>query len=372
MNEPIRVLHVLGNLNAGGAESRIMDIYRNVDRSKVQFDFAIHTNEQCFYSKEVLKLGGKIYSFPRFNGLNLIDYLFEWCNFFENHPDIDIIHGHLLATSIFYNFYAYKHKVKLRIVHSRNANSSNFIKKIFTKFSHFYATHLFAVSDLAGIYAFGKRRMKKGKVMILPNAINARIFKYNKGDRAKIRKKYGIENEIVIGHIGRFHFQKNHKFLIDIIKELYEKNNEVKLMLVGDGDLRYEIENKIKSLNIHNIVILTGIKNNIHLYLQAMDILVFPSIFEGFPGVVLEAQAAGLPCIISDTITKEVNITGLVKYVSINKSANEWVTIILDHLKGYERKDTYETIVNAGYHIVNVAKWYEKFYLKDSSKHSFI
>ena len=243
-SKPIRVLHVFGRLNSGGAESRTMDIYRSIDREKVQFDFAIHTEEDCFFTNEVKALGGRIYSFPRFNGKNYFSYRKAWNRFFKEHREYEIIHGHQTSTGFIYLKEARKYNLPIRIAHSRNSNKDSILKKYTCKLAKFYATHLFAVSKLAGISEFGKRTVQKGKVKIIPNAINANKYSLNQEVRKEKRKELGVENNFVICHIGRFHPQKNHEFLLQVFKCIKYKRDDIKLVLIGDGPLKNQIEKK--------------------------------------------------------------------------------------------------------------------------------
>lgn len=362
MTKPIRVLHVFGRLDSGGAESRTMDIYRKIDKSKVQFDFAIHTNDNCYFTDEVKSLGGKIYKFPRFNGINYFYYKKCWSEFFSSNPQHQIVHGHQTNTGFVYLKEAKANNVKVRIAHSRNSNKENFIKKHICKLSKLYATNLFAVSKLAGLSEFGKKTVERGQVKVLPNSINARQYTYDSNIRRLKRTELSIGTDNLIIHIGRFHSQKNHMFLLEIFKLVLESQPNSKLLLVGDGPLKNEIIKKTIELNIKDKVIIAGIRRDVPELLQSADVLLFPSLFEGLPGVVLEAQASGLPSIISDSITKEVVVTNLVECISLKSGAEFWANKTLGKLLNNERRDTYEEIVRSGYDIVTLSKWYENFY----------
>ena len=287
----------------------------------------------------------------------------------DEHPEYKIIHGHQTNTGFIYLKEAMKKHVPIRIAHSRNSNKENFVKKHLGKLSRFYATHLFAVSKLAGISEFGESAVKNGKVKVIPNAIDTNKYVYDPDIRAKMRVKLNVnDKELLIGHIGRFHPQKNHVFLLKVFKKIQDKHRDSKLILIGDGPLKTEIVKQIKDLNIEDSVILTGIRDNVPDFLQAIDILLFPSHFEGLPGVVLEAQAAGVQCVISDTITNEVMVTNLVDYVSLDKPSEEWADIVLKRSKNLNRRNTYNEIVKSGYDINSVAQWYQDFYIDAISK----
>lgn len=364
----IRVLHVFGGLDAGGAESRVMDIYREIDKNKVQFDFLIHTEKKGFFEDEIKEMGGRIFRVPRFGIKTIFSYHRVMNEFFEQYPEYKIIHGHMLSTAFIYLRVAKQYNVPVRIAHSRcgsrtQDNIENMIKEFFKRLSRFYVTDKFAVSKIAGVSAFGKHSVNSGKVKILPNAIKTKKYLYKNEDRNKIRSEFDIKHKFVIGHIGRFQHQKNHDFIIDVFKKVHKQKPNSVLILVGDGDLKTSIEDKVNKLRLKDSVIFTGVRSDVPQLLQGMDVLLFPSFFEGLPGVVLEAQAAGLPCIISDKITQEVKITDLVEYVSLDESAEYWAKKVMKYSQGFERRNTYNEIVEAGYDIESVAKWYQEFYL---------
>lgn len=362
MSEPVKVLHVFGRLDLGGAESRTMDIYRQIDRNKVQFDFVIHTEDKCFFTDEVKSLGGRIYCFPRFNGKNYFQYKKKWNEFFKQHPEYRIVHGHQTNTGFVYLKEANVNNVPVRIAHARNSNKENVIKKYICRLAKLYATHLFAVSKLAGISEFGRNAVDKGLVKIIPNAIEAHKYSFDKEMRDIKRKELGVQNKFVVSHIGRFHPQKNHSFLLEIFKVILKEKKNAVLVLIGEGPLRNEIEQQISDFGIDSSVILTGVRSDVPELLQAMDIFLFPSHFEGLPGVVLEAQAAGLPCVISDRITNEVKVSDLVEYVALDKSALDWAEKLINISQGFERSTAHNAIVEAGYDTESVAKWYQDFY----------
>jgi len=364
MMEPIRVLHVLGRLDLGGAESRIMDIYRKIDKSKVQFDFVIHTQDKCYFTDEVKSLGGKIYALPRFKGANYFKYKQSWRRFFKNHRDeYRIVHGHQTSTGFVYLKEAKNNCVPVRIAHSRNSNKENLIKKHVCKLSKLYATHLFAVSKLAAISEFGLKTVEGGQAKILPNAIDAKKYSFNEETRKEKREELGLKEEPLVIHIGRFHPQKNHEFLLDVFYEVLKFEPAAKLLLVGEGPLMDKVKQKISKLKIGGSVIVAGVRSDVPDLLQAADILLFPSLFEGLPGVVLEAQAAGLPCIVSDSVTEEVGVTDLVQYVSLTKSTAFWADEIVSSWRHRARRTTFYDIHKSGYDIESVSELYQSFYL---------
>ncbi|MEC2073412.1 glycosyltransferase family 1 protein [Alkalihalophilus marmarensis] len=359
MSKPTRVLHVFGRLDTGGAESRTMDIYRTIDRERVQFDFAIHTEDDCFYTKEIELMGGRIYSFPRFSGKNYFNYKNAWTSFFSEHPEYNIIHGHQTSTGFIYLKEAKKFGVTKRIAHARNSNKDSLIKKYTTMLAKKYATDLLAVSRLAAVSEFGEKLTGGGYVKVLPNAIDVNKYAFNFTTRLEKRAEFNLTDDFAIVHVGRFHPQKNHTLLLEIFKEIQTKVKGAKLFLIGDGPLKEDILNRIEDLGIQDSVKLLGIRSDVPEILQAMDVLLFPSLFEGLPGVVLEAQAAGLPCVISSTITEEVRISDNVSFVSLTDGNQTWANKVVSFLEVIDRDTAYRKIINAGYDVGSVTKYYQ-------------
>ncbi|MFC4322623.1 glycosyltransferase family 1 protein [Litchfieldia salsa] len=372
IEQPVRILHVLGRLNRGGAETMIMNIYREVDRSKIQFDFIIHTEDKCDYDDEIRELGGKIYNFPRYSGVNHFSYKDYWRAFFRRHPEYRIIHGHMRSTATIYLRIAKKFELTT-IAHSHSISSgsgtSAIVKNIFQYPIRFIADYLFACSESAGIWLYGERACRRDNFFIINNSIDAKKFLYDRNTDMKIRGELGIEGKFVIGHIGRFAIPKNHEFLLDIFKSVHEKFENAVLLLVGDGELRESIEKKVVDLELQDNVIFTGKQSEIYNLLHTMDIFVFPSFYEGLGLVVIEAQASGLRCIVSDKIPKEAFITDLVEVISLKEKKDRWVNkivnIAISH-KTNERKNTYKQILSSGYDIKSTTEWLHNFYLQAS------
>ena len=360
----IRVLQVLGGLGIGGAESMVMNYYRNIDRSKIQFDFIIHTNEHQEYYDEVLKLGGKIYSFPKFTGKNIFKVKNNWNIFFKEHPEYKIMHSHVRSYASIYLPIAKKHGVKT-IIHSHSTSNgqgiSSIVKSILQYSIRHRADYFFGCSQEAGEWLFGRKVVSSDRYFMMKNAIDIKKFEFSKSIRSEYRHLLGInENTNVFIHVGRFHPSKNYPFLINLFNEYHKNHNDSILILVGDGDLKPEIENQIQKLNISDYVILTGSKQNTYDYLQAGDCFLFPSNWEGLPVTVVEAQASGLNCLISDRITQDVNISELVQYISIDNGFNPWLEK-MDALN-FSRMDVKPEIIKSGFDITEASKWLESFY----------
>lgn len=368
MSQPMRVLHVIGKMDRGGAETMIMNLYREIDRSKVQFDFVVHTDQKCAYDDEIIALGGKIYSLPPFNGINILKYQKAWENFLSKHSEYKIIHGHLGSTAAIYLNVAKKYSL-YTIAHSHNTNNKVTLKgklySIFTYPTRNIAHYFFGCSKAAGIDRFGNGVVNSSNFQILDNAIKTEEFIYSIHTREMKRIEFNLNEKFVIGHIGRFNIQKNHAFLIEVFKKIHDEHSNAVLMLIGDGNLREDIELKVNKLGLKDNVIFTGVRSDIPDLMQAMDVFVFPSLFEGLGIVTVEAQAAGLKCIVSDAIPEEAYLTNLVEVLSLKSPIEIWTEKILEYIDGYERTNTYQEIKRKGYDINDTVIWLQEFYLKE-------
>lgn len=358
----IRVLHVVTHMNRGGLETMIMNYYRNIDREKVQFDFLVHRKYEADYDKEIESLGGKIYRLSVLNPFSF-SYRKELNSFFKEHKEYQIVHVHQDCLSSIILKSAKKNNVKVRIAHShsisQDKNIKYLIKMFYRQFIPKYATDLMACGEAAGKWMFSGSQF-----CVLKNSINTELYSFNEEKRKQIRAEFNIaESELVVGHVGRFSPPKNHDFLIKIFKEIIQKKN-AKLFLVGDGNLRGIIENETENLDLKENVIFTGVRSDVADLMQAMDVFVFPSLYEGLPVTMVEAQAAGLPCVISDNVPSECIITeGLVTKCSLNDSDDVWANYILKSVNK-QRRDTRNEIINAGFDVKESAKNLEKFYYK--------
>lgn len=362
----VRILHVLGGLERGGAETMVMNLYRNIDRSNIQFDFIIHTTEKQAYYQEISHMGGKIYHFPAFNGKNIFFLKNKWARFFTDHPEYKILHSHVRSYASLYLPIAKKHGLKT-IIHSHSTSNGKGVLAVVKRFLQFplryQADYLIACSDESGKWLYGTKACKKHNYMLIPNAIDTEKYRFSEQISNAYRKKMNIENRFVIGHVGRFHEAKNHMFLLDVFAGVCAKRSDAVLLLVGDGSLRKNIQNKIHSLKLNDRVILTGSRNDVPQLMQAMDVFIFPSLWEGLPVTVVEAQAAGLPCLISDRITSGVDLSKLVMRLPVD-DPYVWVKAILN-LKT-KRSDVTTEIKRAGFDIKDSATDLTEFYLSIS------
>lgn len=358
----IRVLHVVTYMGRGGLETMLMNYYRHIDRSKVQFDFLVHRGFEADYDEEIKSLGGRIYHVSRLVPWSR-RYKAELRHFFITHPEYKIVHVHQDCLSSVVLQCAKDCGIPVRIAHSHNSNQDKNIKYLFKRYYMRKipetATELFACGKAAGDWMFGGKAYQ-----LLPNAIAAEKYIYEEEKAKKIKKDLGLEKDLVIGHIGRFNPQKNHKFLIDIFEKCFEKNQKVRLMLIGDGEGRKEIENKVKECGLQDNVLFMGVRRDVPELLQAMDVFVFPSLYEGLPVTMIEEQAAGVPAVISDRVSEECIITkGLVKVEGLEETPEQWADEILKQAK-ISKSDRSEEIKKAKYDIETTAKRLEEYYLK--------
>jgi glycosyltransferase involved in cell wall biosynthesis len=365
MSEPIRVLHMIGSLNVGGSQAMIINLHKAIDKSKVQFDYVIDHPDHLHFAPIVEALGGKIYTLPTFRGYNFLEVRKAWKNFFKNHSEYKILHSHVRSYASLYLPVAKKAGLKT-IIHSHNTSSGKGLKAV-AKFClqrglRKNADYYFACSDIAGKWLFGEKITKQSNYHVLNNAIDVEKYAYSELSRKKIRDEFNLKDEFVVGHVGRFHPQKNHLFLVDVFAEIHKKRPSSVLMLVGTGDLMTIVKEKVVKLKLDDSVIFTGSRSDVNELLSAFDVFVFPSLFEGLPVTLVEVQAAGLPCFVSDTVTKEVDFNKKINYISLSKESAYWADEIVNSEQ--ERLKCDEAIRNAGYDIQYTVKQLTDFYQK--------
>lgn len=353
-------------MNRGGLETMLMNYYRQIDRNQIQFDFMVHRTERGHYDDEIESLGGKIYRMPPIRPGNYRTYFKKLDSFFVHHKEYRIVHAHINENSSFVLRAAKKVGIPTRIAHSHQSDLGIDYKLPFRMYARSLindnTNQYFACSKRAGEWLFGEKITHDKNFKILNNAVNAEEFHFNPFVRNQVRQELGIENKLVIGHVGRFNKQKNHDFLIDIFKSIHERQPDAVLLLIGDGALKKNIKHKVFKLGLSDNVLFLGIRQDISNLMQAMDLFLFPSLFEGLPVVLVEAQAAGLKCIVSNTITKETDVTGRISYLSLNDSSEEWARYILS--ASVEHSNTLEEIKNNGYDTVTMAQWLTTYYIK--------
>ena len=374
----LRILQVFTSMNRGGSESMIMNYYRKIDKNKIQFDFLVHRNEKADFDNEILSLGGNIYRFDPISPFFPKKYYNKLRVFFKEHPEYSIIHAHLNTFSCFPLKIAKEFNIKCRIAHAHIAMEDFRLKDIISskeslkevlktivklqlrKYIHKYTTHKFACGQKAGHWLFGY----KSEFRIMNNAILSEHFNFNQQISENYKKNFNLFNELIIGHVGRFSSQKNHTFLLKVFNELLKKQKNCKLVLIGVGPLMSVIKNEAIKLDIIDKIEFLGLREDIPQLLQMMDFFVFPSFYEGLPVTLIEAQAAGVKIIASDTITKEVSITKDIEYLSINLSPKLWAEKIIKNYP-YKKRNNHKDIVENKYDIVESSSKIQEFYLKE-------
>lgn len=329
--EPIRVLHNIASLHFGGAQAFLMNVYNNIDREKVQFDFVVTPEEKKDLYEQVEQMGGRIFVCPKYTGKNHFAYCRWWNDFFAEHPEYHVIHGHVRSTASIYLKIAQKYGL-VTIAHSHSTSNgsgiSAIVKNIMQLPIRHTADYLFACSDKAGKWLYGEKATKQPNYRMIPNGVDLKRFAFHKEKRRQMRNQLKItEDTFVVGHIGRITVPKNHQFLVELFAAYHKENPKSKLLLVGDGELFEAVQQQCTQLGIREAVIMVGSKTNTEDYYQAMDIFVFPSLWEGLPVSVVEAQANGLICLLSDVITRDVDLTDQVKYLSLNEKSR-WINEI--------------------------------------------
>ena len=363
----IRVLHVVGKMHRGGIESLIMGIYKNIDRTKIQFDFLCV--EKGDFDDEITNMGGKIYYItPRSKSIKT-NYN-EIYNICKNDKEIKIIHNHLSSLSYLEPIRAAKNAgIKVRVLHSHNNNMDySFLRKLLIKFNKIrmkkLCTDYFACSNEAGIWMFGDTIWKE-KGILIKNGINSEKFLFNEYYRKKYREELKLNNKFVVGFIGRFESQKNPLFLIDIFSQIKKMKNNAVLLFIGEGHLHGEMDKRLDAYNLLENTYYTGVINNVNELINVIDVLVQPSLFEGLGINFIEAQTNSLKCFGSDNVPDDAKISDYFERISLDMSAREWAQIILDRSNNYKRSlNMKEQIYHEEYDIKLTAKKLEKIYLK--------
>lgn len=368
MGEPIRVLHILQRMEAGGTQALLMNIYRKIDRTKVQFDFLVVYKEKQFYDDEIEKMGGHIYKLSFREDLNLPKFQKDLAVFFAQHHEYKIVHCHAYTMGYFCLKAAKKAGVPVRIAHSHsNAAVHDVklpIKLLMQKLFTIYSTDLFACSEEAGKFAFKGRNFK-----IIQNAIDSQKFIANANIKEEIRKELEMENQFVVGHVGRMQPEKNHDFLIDVFEEIKKKKQDAELILVGTGPLEDKVKNKVTEKGLSNCVRFLGNRKEMNRIYQAMDVFVFPSLFEGLGIVAIEAQAAGVPIVCSEGLPPETDITPIYRKLMLSDGVEKWADTALEIAQNPSvHTNMQQYVINAGYDIDTTVKKMEQFYLRKAKE----
>ena len=370
---PLRVLHVVGRMNRGGAETLIMNIYRNIDREKIQFDFAVNTFEKSHFDDEIVSLGGRIFGHPAPSEVGIKEYSKFFTSTLSEGGPFNAVHSHVHLFSGVILKLAAQNFVPVRIAHSHSPIMFN--SKSFKRLFYYwlmrrnilnYSTNLYGCSTDAINALFGLRAIKNKNAKIFYNAVDINDF-ISQSSRAKtIREILSLEENVpIVGHVGRFNQQKNHSFLIHIFNKLLKTLPSAQLVLIGDGPLKNDAEALVSALGILNNVHFLGVRDDVPALMLGMDVFLFPSLYEGLPVVLVEAQAAGLACVASDSITREADLhSGLVTFVGLLESEQNWVKEVIKGISIPKKsiKENHRFLVKAGFDLVEIVNKIEKVY----------
>lgn len=357
---PIRILHIVTYMGRGGLETLLMNCFRQIDREKVQFDFLVHRPFRADYDDEIEALGGRIYRLPRLDPFS-VSYRKALRDFFTQHKEYRIVHCHLDCMSAIPLQIAGQCGVPVRIAHSHSSNINRNLtyplKLFYRKQIPKYATHFFACSTAAGDFMFPHQT-----VTLVNNGIETEKFSFDPQVREQMRQALSLGNALVLCHVGRLVLEKNHGFLFEVFQALHEKVPNSKLLLVGDGPLEATLRQKVQSLGLQDAVSFLGVRSDVERILQASDVFLFPSLYEGLGMAAVEAQAAGLPCILSDRVPEACKMTSLVHFLSLSSGAQAWADTILKQNTA-NRTSHRDEITAAGYDIRTTAQHLQAFYL---------
>ena len=368
----LRVIHSVSVMNRAGQETFIMNIYRNINREKVQFDFQCTKFENGDYDREIEALGGKIlYLGENPIKLPFLKYLgdvYLQYHFFKNHKDYNVFHIHTYhAFDAWLSIVGAKLAgMKNIVLHSHNSQGLHpKLHRIFRRLLPYMKIERFACSEMAAKWMFGEKEVRRGKVNVIKNGIVPEEFSFDEKERKLKREELGLEEKKIVGHIGRFSRQKNHEFLIDIFEAVHKKNPDAVLLLIGIGELQERIRDKVKEKNLEEVVKFMGVRTDIKELLWSMDVFLFPSLYEGLSVVAIEGQAAGVPILAADTLSPETKITECINFLSLNEKLDKWSERVLE-LSEYGHCYTIEDIKRAGYDITVTAHILEEKYIEIS------
>lgn len=364
----IRILHSVSNMDRAGIETMLMNFYRHMDRDQIQFDFLANKPAPGDYNEEIRSLGGRIFVSPGYKSYPR--YLRFMTKLFEKHPEYRIIHTHNGALMLYALESAKKNRIPIRIAHAHATEIpvglKNEVKKVIRPMIKYVATDYWGCSDAAGRFYFSEKRWNKANELI-HNAINVENFTFSETNRKRIREQYGFGDKLVIGHVGRLMEQKNQKKLLDVFAQVHRRRPDTHLVIIGTGELENKLRQQTRELGIEDSVTFTGVLGNVNEWYSAFDVFVMTSLYEGLPVVAIEAQAADLPCVLTDTITPEVKITKNVQFFGLHDDSLKWANAILD-IKPAKRVSRGEELLKAGYDIRSEAKRMQELYLKMYSK----
>lgn len=363
--EPIRVLQIVGISCNGGVEAVLLNYYRHMDKDKVQFDFVVHKNPVKNFADEVKKGGGRLYEVTPYTK-NIVAFTYEIYQIIKK-GKYSIVHSNMNSLSGFPLLAAWLAGARVRILHNHTTDVKSeglrtMLKRVLRPFAKLFANRYFACSELAAKWMYGIEAVKQGKVIIIPNAIDLDRFAFNPEKRNELRRTMGLGDKFVLGHIGRFVYQKNHSFIIDVFARVVDERKDAILLLIGDGSLHKQIEEKVNALGISDKVLFLGNRNDVADLYNVMDVFVLPSFYEGLPVVAVEAQANGLVCLMSDNVTGECKLTNKLQFLSIDSGIDSWVRKIVI-MRNERNSKTVENIKNIDFDLHEAANRLNEYYV---------
>lgn len=368
----IRVLHSVSNMDRAGIETMLMNYYRHIDRSKIQFDFLCNKQKPGAYDAEIKAMGGRIYHTPGLNPAKYPAYLKCMKKIFQYNPEYKIVEAHNGALGVYALHAAKVNHIPVRIFHAHGASITRDwklpIKLVCRELLPFNMNRHFTCGVEAARCYFGDKAVKRNEYELVPNAIEVNRFIFNREIRNRIRHDYHLENKHVVGHVGRFMPQKNHTFLLDVFAEVSERDPLAHLVLLGDGELMAAMKEKADKRGIKDRVTFVGNVGNANEWYQAFDCFVLPSIWEGLPVVGVEAQASDLPCIFSSAVTREIGLTDRAKFIPLTEEISIWSAEICNALQREERSDNSALITEHHYNIEIEAEKLQMRYLQLSGE----
>lgn len=364
MNEPIRIAQVVGKWVGGGVEAVVMNYYRHIDHSKIQFDFICDSDSTCIPYEEIEKLGGRVYLVPPYQ--KVFKYHFALKKLLKEN-NYHIVHSHINTLSVFSLFAAKMAGIPVRIAHSHSATNPkefkrNLFKQILRPFSKIFATDYMCCSEMAGRWQFGNKTYDKHKVYLLNNAVDLNHFCFDSDIRKSIRKSLDIKDDmVVLGHAGRFVTVKNHRFIVELFNKYHKLNPNSKLLLIGQGPLLNEIKNLVNSYSLNDSVVFLGQRSDVNVLYQAIDFFLLPSLYEGLGLALVEAQIAGCYAISSTNVPKKAQVGKNISFIDLDKM-NAWLETITINLD-YKRVSPLDEAKKLGFDIDSETEKLEKYYL---------
>lgn len=361
MSKPVRVLQVFSGLDSGGVSNFVMNLYREIDTDKIQFDFAMTSGKKVLYDDEVLLRGGRIFYFD--TSRNIRENFRE---ILRNKGPFRAVHSHVFFYSGLLLAEAKRAGVPVRIAHAHNAHtgeSRSLPRLLYEKGMQMLirrnATHLLGCSEKACRYVFGEGIMKDARAEVLPDGIDCSRFAFNTGVRDEVRKAYGLEGKFVVGHVGHFNPAKNHRKILSVFNKVCLRRSDAILLLVGEGELEHDVRQFTKELGLEKHVIFAGAHKDVERYYQAMDVFLFPSRYEGFGMAMIEAQTGGLSCVASDVVPLDTNVDGRTVFLPLEEKDDVWAEKVIEAPK----RDTsaYQKISSL-YGVAHVAGIIEQIY----------